>query len=217
MNRRTFAAQGTVAAAAALVAVVGGGLAAGIGRWWGAPRRRSVHWPSGATASTTHPPVTTPRTSRRTDPDRRHRPASSATRRRRRPRHRPPPSPPRPPGTAIGQASQVPVGGAGSFNDPSTGDPSLVIQPQAGTFLAFDAVCPHAGCTVQYDDVNKVFVCPCHGSQFNADTGSRRAGAGTDGAAAHQDRRGTQRRALRRLTDGSTRPHPCGQAGDSPP
>jgi thiosulfate dehydrogenase [quinone] large subunit len=87
----------------------------------------------------------------------------------------------RPPGTAIGKASQVPVGGAGSFNDPSTGDPSLVIQPQAGTFLAFDAVCPHAGCTVQYDNVDKVLVCPCHGSRFNADTGAVEQGPAPTG------------------------------------
>jgi thiosulfate dehydrogenase [quinone] large subunit len=47
-----------------------------------------------------------------------------------------------------------------------------VIQPRAGTFLAFDAVCPHAGCVVAYETSATLFVCPCHGSQFNASTGA---------------------------------------------
>jgi thiosulfate dehydrogenase [quinone] large subunit len=81
-----------------------------------------------------------------------------------------------PPGKAIGPASKVPVGQAASFTDPSSGDPSLVIQPSAGTFVAFDAVCPHAGCTVGYNAAQKVIACPCHGSQFNASTGAVEVG-----------------------------------------
>ena len=33
---------------------------------------------------------------------------------------------------------------------PSSGDPGLVIQPSQGQFVAYDAVCPHAACTVGY-------------------------------------------------------------------
>jgi thiosulfate dehydrogenase [quinone] large subunit len=80
------------------------------------------------------------------------------------------------PGKAIGPASKVPVGQAASFTDPSSGDPSLVIQPSAGTFVAFDAVCPHAGCTVGYNAAQKIIACPCHGSRFNASTGAVEAG-----------------------------------------
>ena len=80
--------------------------------------------------------------------------------------------PRRPGGTRIGAATQVPVGGAASFTDPSTGDPSLVVQPSRGRFLAFDAVCPHAGCTVSYEPASKLFACPCHGSTFNGRTGA---------------------------------------------
>jgi thiosulfate dehydrogenase (quinone) large subunit len=47
-----------------------------------------------------------------------------------------------------------------------------VIQAKAGDFAAFDAVCPHAGCTVGYSSAQKVIVCPCHGSRFNAATGA---------------------------------------------
>jgi thiosulfate dehydrogenase (quinone) large subunit len=86
-----------------------------------------------------------------------------------------------PAGKAIGAASQVPVGQAASFTDPSSGDPSIVIQPAAGTFVAFDAVCPHAGCTVGYDAAQKVIACPCHGSQFNASTGAVEVGPATRG------------------------------------
>jgi thiosulfate dehydrogenase [quinone] large subunit len=75
----------------------------------------------------------------------------------------------------------VPVGQAASFTDPSSGDPSLVIQPSAGTFVAFDAVCPHAGCTVGYDAAQKIIACPCHGSQFNARTGAVEVGPATRG------------------------------------
>jgi thiosulfate dehydrogenase [quinone] large subunit len=68
------------------------------------------------------------------------------------------------------------VGGAAAFQDPSSGDPSLVVQPAAGTFVAFDAVCPHAGCTVEYLSSHQLFICPCHGSEFNGRTGSVEVG-----------------------------------------
>ena len=92
-----------------------------------------------------------------------------------------PPSPGRPAGTAIGRAADVPVGGSASFQDPATGDPSLVIQPTAGDFLAFDAVCPHAGCVVQYFPPQGIFVCPCHGSQFNSRSGAVEQGPAARG------------------------------------
>jgi thiosulfate dehydrogenase (quinone) large subunit len=75
------------------------------------------------------------------------------------------------PGTAIGSASAVPVGGAARFTVPSSGDPGLVLQPTSGTYAAYDAVCPHAGCTVGWSHAADLIVCPCHGSEFNPDTG----------------------------------------------
>ncbi len=86
-----------------------------------------------------------------------------------------------PAGTAIGAAKDVPVGGSASFTDPSSGDPSIVIQAKAGRFVAFDAVCPHAGCTVGYDNSAGQIVCPCHGSQFNAATGAVETGPAATG------------------------------------
>jgi thiosulfate dehydrogenase [quinone] large subunit len=84
-------------------------------------------------------------------------------------------------GTRIGPASAVPIGGAASFQDPSSGDPAIVIQPKAGQFVAFDAVCPHAGCTVDFDHSQNIVVCPCHGSLFNASTGAVEQGPAASG------------------------------------
>jgi thiosulfate dehydrogenase (quinone) large subunit len=86
-----------------------------------------------------------------------------------------------PKGTAVGPASGVPVGGSASFTDPGSGDPALVIQQTAGDFVAFDAICPHQGCTVAYQAASRIIACPCHGSEFNARTGNVINGPATSG------------------------------------
>jgi len=75
-------------------------------------------------------------------------------------------------GTLLGPAKDVPVGNAATFSIPSSGDPGIVVQATKGQFVAYDAVCPHAGCTVNYYAANHVLACPCHGSQFQLDTGA---------------------------------------------
>jgi thiosulfate dehydrogenase [quinone] large subunit len=79
-------------------------------------------------------------------------------------------------GTAIGVATAVPLGQARSFSDPATGNPAWVVHPSASTFVAFSAVCTHAGCPVQYDAGSVQFVCPCHGGAYDARTGQVLAG-----------------------------------------
>ena len=69
-------------------------------------------------------------------------------------------------GTLLGPAKDVPVGNAASFTIPATGDPGIIVQTTKGQFVAYDAVCPHAGCTVGYYAANHVLACPCHGSEF---------------------------------------------------
>jgi thiosulfate dehydrogenase [quinone] large subunit len=143
-SRREVVLKGTVTAMAAVAGLVLGGVVAGLGRLAGGTKR------SGTGTALTAPPSSASASQG---------PTASG-------------SGGHPAGTAIGPAKDVPVGGAASFTDPGTGDPSIVIQAKAGKFLAFDAVCPHAGCTVEYDQTAGVIVCPCHGSQFNASTGA---------------------------------------------
>lgn len=67
----------------------------------------------------------------------------------------------------LGPSSEVPVGGAKLYRE----DRVVVSQPRQGTFKAFSAVCTHQGCVV--DSVQGTTVsCPCHGSQFDAETGA---------------------------------------------
>ena len=149
-SRREVVLKGTVTAVLAVAGLVLGGVTAGLGRLAGGTKNSN----SGTTLSA---------------------PASSAA-----PSQQGPTAGVsgggHPAGTEIGPAKDVPVGGAASFTDPGTGDPSIVIQAKAGKFVAFDAVCPHAGCTVGYDQTAAVIVCPCHGSQFNAATGAVETG-----------------------------------------
>lgn len=159
-SRREVVLRGVVTAAVAAASLVIGGLTAGLGRLAGGT--------AGKNAGTTLPPAAGPVATATAKP----RDSASAK----------PGTPGKtPPGTAIGPAGDVPVGQAASFQDPASGDPSIVIQPSAGTFVAFDAVCPHAGCTVGYDPAAKVIMCPCHGSQFNASTGAVEVGPAATG------------------------------------
>jgi thiosulfate dehydrogenase [quinone] large subunit len=77
----------------------------------------------------------------------------------------------KPKGVPIGPASSVPVGQVASFSDPKTGGPAYLLHPKPDTWDAFSAICPHAGCTVMYEPSN-IFACPCHGSEFEADSGT---------------------------------------------
>ena len=87
------------------------------------------------------------------------------------------------PGTEIGSISQVPVGGSAAFTIPTTSEPGIVLQPTAGNFVAYNAVCPHAGCTVSYYKANDAIVCPCHTSIFKVSDGSLVSGPSPTGLA----------------------------------
>jgi glycine/D-amino acid oxidase-like deaminating enzyme/nitrite reductase/ring-hydroxylating ferredoxin subunit len=41
-----------------------------------------------------------------------------------------------------------------------------VYRDDAGQYHAYSAVCPHMGCVVQWNNDEKSFDCPCHGSRF---------------------------------------------------
>ena len=78
---------------------------------------------------------------------------------------------PKPKGKLLGPASAVAVGGGVGFTDPFQSIPAYVVQPKKGEFLAFSAVCTHAGCTVSFVQSAEQFQCPCHGSIYSAVTG----------------------------------------------
>lgn len=167
VERRVLVLGGAAAGATAIAALAGAGVAAGVGRAVGGaktPSTSSVTLSPSRRApaeSTTAPPSTTP--SSPTSP------STTST------------AAPKPAGTVIGAAAEVPVGGAASFQDPASGDPSIVLRPSHDQFVAFDAVCPHAGCTVGYSSGAGLLVCPCHGSEFNPDTGAVEAGPASTG------------------------------------
>jgi len=153
-SRREVVLKGTVTGAVAAVGLALGGAVAGLGRLAGGTKSNPGITLSSPTQSGSAPTAT---------------PSGSGS------------GGGHPAGTAIGAAKDVPVGGSASFTDPGSGDPSLVIQAKAGTFAAFDAVCPHAGCTVGYDQSAGLIVCTCHGSQFNAATGAVESGPASTG------------------------------------
>jgi len=70
----------------------------------------------------------------------------------------------------IAKAADVPVGSVFAFQDPQ-GGPAFLLQPTAGTFLAYSGICTHNGCTVGYDESAAEFACPCHGARFEVATG----------------------------------------------
>ena len=43
-----------------------------------------------------------------------------------------------------------------------------VYRDHEGSFHAFSAVCPHLGCSVKWNALEKSFDCPCHGSRFSS-------------------------------------------------
>lgn len=82
-------------------------------------------------------------------------------------------------GTALGRTSEIPEGGGKVFKDQGV----VVTQPMAGSYKAFSAKCPHAGCAVG-SVADGVITCPCHNSQFSAADGSVKHGPATKGLTA---------------------------------
>jgi thiosulfate dehydrogenase [quinone] large subunit len=151
LDRRTVLWMSTWAGLVAGAAALTAGLTALIGRAVGSPQPRHA---AGA------PPL-------RPSPNPNSSPPQST---------RPKPTPSAARGTPIGSVGAVPVGQARSFTDPATGNPAWMVHPSGNTFVAFSAVCTHAGCPVQYDASTVQFVCPCHGGVYDARTGQVRSG-----------------------------------------
>jgi thiosulfate dehydrogenase [quinone] large subunit len=162
--RRRPVLLGTLAAGVGALGLAGAGAAAGLGRLIGGAKVSSGLSALGSSTAPQSSATTTTTSTSTTlaEPASTTTPSSSATTT----------SVPEPTGTIIGRASGVPLGGAATFTVPESGDPGIVLQPSAGHFVAFDAVCPHQGCTVGFSSAAELLVCPCHGSEFNATTGA---------------------------------------------
>jgi thiosulfate dehydrogenase [quinone] large subunit len=154
IDRRTILLTARSAAALGALAAVSGGLAAGVGR--------AVSSTPASSAATVTPPATKSR--RRTA--RHHAKHQQASQPTQGPTQAAPPS-----GHLIAHRGQVPVGRALQFTDPSSGRVAYLLHPDSATYLAFSAVCTHAGCTVNFVSDSQGFACPCHGATYSAQTG----------------------------------------------
>lgn len=71
----------------------------------------------------------------------------------------------------VATSADVPVGSVFKFTDPNSGMPAYLLQPAAGTFIAYSSKCTHQGCVVDaYPDAN-AFKCACHGAKYDLATG----------------------------------------------
>ncbi|MDG4757664.1 Rieske (2Fe-2S) protein [Micromonospora sp. WMMD710] len=77
-------------------------------------------------------------------------------------------------GAVLAQTADVPVGGG------TVTSGVLVVQPEAGTFRAYDATCPHQGVRVGAPR-DGVITCPAHKSTFAVADGARLDGPAPKG------------------------------------
>ncbi|MEU7419266.1 Rieske (2Fe-2S) protein [Streptomyces antibioticus] len=75
---------------------------------------------------------------------------------------------------ALTTTADIPEGGGKVFGSEKV----VVVQPSAGTYKAYSAVCTHAGCGVK-SVADGVINCPCHNSNFSIEDGSVKSGPAT--------------------------------------
>lgn len=82
-------------------------------------------------------------------------------------------------GLTVAKVADLARTGSRAFTVPFTapaplpaGDPAVIVRLADGSYVAFDAVCTHAGCTVQWDSADRVLLCPCHGAAFDPANGA---------------------------------------------
>lgn len=72
-----------------------------------------------------------------------------------------------PSGVRVGSIADLQSQGSLNYQDPKSGDPAVAVDLGNNHVVAYDALCTHAGCTVQYDPSQRVLFCPCHGAAFD--------------------------------------------------
>jgi thiosulfate dehydrogenase [quinone] large subunit len=153
-QRRAFLQGGLLAAAAVAVtgvAGLGGGLVRGRDKVAAVPAASPSPGPGGPGASAPDGPGSTPAATA---------PAAAT------PAASPGQSAPPVAGQIATLAGLEPRSALG-FTDPTSGDPGILVRLADGSVVAFDALCTHQGCTVQYDQPSGLVFCPCHGAVFD--------------------------------------------------
>ena len=69
----------------------------------------------------------------------------------------------------VGTTADIPAG-AGKVVAMGS-KPAIVVNTDQGV-KAFDAICPHLGCVVAWNDMIGAIQCPCHDGRFNPTTGA---------------------------------------------
>ena len=69
-------------------------------------------------------------------------------------------------GSALAAVDDIPSGGGLVLDDAKV----VLTKADDGTVHAFSSICTHQGCPVA-EVADGLIICPCHGSQFEADTG----------------------------------------------
>jgi thiosulfate dehydrogenase [quinone] large subunit len=69
-------------------------------------------------------------------------------------------------GQLLANATNIPSNQSLTFNDPTVG-PIVLIHLDNGQYVAYSAICTHAGCQVQFDPSARDIACPCHGAVFD--------------------------------------------------
>jgi thiosulfate dehydrogenase [quinone] large subunit len=89
----------------------------------------------------------------------------------------PGPNPSASPGKLIARIADVTQSHPVVFQDPYSSDPGVLLRLSDGRFVAYDTICTHAACTVEFEAASGYLVCPCHGAVFDP----ARAGKAIDG------------------------------------
>lgn len=75
---------------------------------------------------------------------------------------------------SLGKADDFIPGSSKNFKFGSI--PALMVRTEDGVYHAYNAICTHLGCTVQFSSEKKHIFCACHGGQFDAASGKNLAG-----------------------------------------
>lgn len=75
---------------------------------------------------------------------------------------------------SLGKADDYVPGSSKNFKFGSV--PAIMVRTEDGVFHAYNAICTHLGCTVQFSSEKKKIWCACHGGQFDPADGKNLAG-----------------------------------------